>query len=182
MKKIAYQMPNGQIALTCGSEAAVRAGETEDQYLSRIRQAAENAIPELKTFTFVGLIDDSFIVNKYNTELSKALAEGKNPVEAHAVAVKEARTRFRKSWKIEAGRIVEDPVTVVVLRWDEIRASRDQLLKDSDILRRISEDTNDGLQAEWKKYQQDLRDITKQSNPDTVVWPVKPESISKKIS
>lgn len=57
-------------------------------------------------------------------------------------------------------------------KWIEIRDLRQQLLSECDWtqLSDISSETKDL----WTTYRQNLRDITNQSNPYNIVWPVKP--------
>lgn len=144
MKKLVYERPDGKITIVNPVEPML-AGETEDQYLERIRALAEAGIPELKTFVHKGRVD-----NVPNNR------------------------KFREAWRAVDGKIEEDATEVVKIKWEDVRALRDKLLAESDIQRKISEDTADGKAAEWKQYQQDLRDITKQPDPDAVVWPVAP--------
>jgi hypothetical protein len=57
-------------------------------------------------------------------------------------------------------------------KWIEIRDLRQQLLSECDWtqLSDIPSETKDL----WTAYRQNLRDITNQSNPYNIVWPVKP--------
>jgi hypothetical protein len=57
-----------------------------------------------------------------------------------------------------------------------IRASRDQLLKDTDWIVTKSVETNTLVPVAWSTYRQALRDITRQDGfPWNVQWPVQPE-------
>lgn len=57
-------------------------------------------------------------------------------------------------------------------KWEEVRAQRNELLQECDWtqLSDIPQSTKDL----WSEYRQQLRDITNQSNPYFIVWPVKP--------
>lgn len=57
-------------------------------------------------------------------------------------------------------------------KWDEVREQRNILLQECDWtqLADISQATKDV----WTTYRQQLRDITTQSNPYSINWPVKP--------
>ena len=59
--------------------------------------------------------------------------------------------------------------------WEQIRAQRDSLLKDSDWV--VLADSNPKPSKEaWLTYRQALRDLpTKFSKPEEVVWPEKPQ-------
>ena len=57
-------------------------------------------------------------------------------------------------------------------KWEEVREQRNILLQECDWtqLSDIPQSTKDV----WTTYRQQLRDITSQSNPYSIVWPVKP--------
>lgn len=57
-------------------------------------------------------------------------------------------------------------------KWDEIREIRNELLKECDWTQ-LSDIPNETKQN-WTIYRQNLRDITNQTDPFNVVWPVKP--------
>ena len=58
--------------------------------------------------------------------------------------------------------------------WEEIRAKRDGLLKDSDWTTLPDAQPKPSKEA-WLAYRQALRDITKTfSSPEAVIWPTKP--------
>ena len=62
------------------------------------------------------------------------------------------------------------------LTWDDIRATRDQILKSTDWTM-ITGATVD--QAQWAAYRQVIRDIPqtyKDKTPDDVVWPTQPST------
>ena len=62
------------------------------------------------------------------------------------------------------------------LTWDSIRATRDQILRDTDWTM-TSGATVD--QAQWAAYRQVIRDIPqtyKDKTPDDVVWPTQPST------
>jgi hypothetical protein len=63
-----------------------------------------------------------------------------------------------------------------LLTWDDVRAKRDQLIRESDWTM-IPGATVD--QAAWASYRQTLRDLPqtyKTSSPDAVVWPKTPST------
>lgn len=60
------------------------------------------------------------------------------------------------------------------LRWDEVRVTRNRLLTESDWTQLDDAPFDSTKKSLWKKYRQDLRDITKQSDPFNITWPVKP--------
>ena len=65
---------------------------------------------------------------------------------------------------------------VDALTWDDIRATRDEILRDTDWTM-ITGATVD--QAQWAAYRQNIRDIPqtyKDKTPDDVVWPTQPST------
>ena len=65
---------------------------------------------------------------------------------------------------------------VKVLTWDDIRSTRDQILKDTDWTMTTGATVD---QAQWAAYRQVIRDIPqtyKDKTPDDVVWPTQPST------
>ena len=63
-----------------------------------------------------------------------------------------------------------------ILTWDSIRATRDQILKDTDWTMTTGATVD---QAQWAAYRQNLRDLPqtyKDKTPDDVVWPTQPST------
>ena len=62
------------------------------------------------------------------------------------------------------------------LTWDDIRATRDQILRDTDWTMTTGATVD---QAQWAAYRQIIRDIPqtyKDKTPDDVVWPTQPST------
>ena len=59
-------------------------------------------------------------------------------------------------------------------QWTAIRSDRDNRLKDTDWVSIRAADTATPMSAEWAAYRQALRDITTQSDPFSITWPIKP--------
>ena len=62
------------------------------------------------------------------------------------------------------------------LTWDDIRATRDQILRDTDWTMTTGATVD---QAQWAAYRQTIRDIPqtyKDKTPDDVVWPTQPST------
>ena len=63
-----------------------------------------------------------------------------------------------------------------ILTWDSIRATRNQILKDTDWTMTTGATVD---QAQWAAYRQVIRDIPqtyKDKTPDDVVWPTQPST------
>lgn len=59
-------------------------------------------------------------------------------------------------------------------RWDGVRRTRDQKLKDSDYTQLGDAPLTDAEKLNWATYRQALRNITNQSSPDSIQWPQEP--------
>lgn len=60
--------------------------------------------------------------------------------------------------------------------WDDIRTRRNILLLESDWTQLSDSPLSVELKEQWMMYRQELRDITNQSNPFNIVWPIEPPS------
>lgn len=73
--------------------------------------------------------------------------------------------------------LVEDPAKVQAkldAQWASVRAQQRDLLYKSDWTCSVT-DYEPPNRAEWITYRQALRDITKQSDPFNITWPVAPQ-------
>ena len=59
-------------------------------------------------------------------------------------------------------------------QWTAIRSERDRRLNETDWVSIRAADTATPMSAEWASYRQALRDITTQSDPFSITWPIKP--------
>ena len=61
-------------------------------------------------------------------------------------------------------------------KWADIRTERNRLLTESDwvVVKAKEEHSNASIPSDWVDYRTELRDITKQSDPDDITWPTKP--------
>lgn len=59
-------------------------------------------------------------------------------------------------------------------KWQEIRAERNQRLTDCDWTQLSDNPLPDAQKADWANYRQALRDITEQTDPFNITWPVAP--------
>ena len=60
----------------------------------------------------------------------------------------------------------------LAIKWSEIRELRNQLLSECDWTQ--LGDVSESIKTTYQSYRQDLRDITNQSDPFSIVWPEKP--------
>ena len=61
-------------------------------------------------------------------------------------------------------------------KWANIRSRRNRELTESDwvVVKAKEEHPNASIPSDWVDYRTELRDITKQSDPDDITWPTKP--------
>ena len=59
--------------------------------------------------------------------------------------------------------------------WYDVRKLRNIELQQSDYITSVASETGVGISTAWKNYRQELRDITKQSDVNNLVWPTHPE-------
>ena len=65
---------------------------------------------------------------------------------------------------------------ILAEKWANIRTRRNRLLTESDwvVVKAKEEHPNASIPSDWVDYRTELRDITKQSDPDDITWPTKP--------
>ena len=88
----------------------------------------------------------------------------------------ESNRHYREFLQLEkAGEAKRVPYVAPAPTWDEIRAQRDALLKESDWTALTDVDPKPSAEA-WVQYRQALRDLTSNySSPEDVVWPTVPQ-------
>lgn len=59
--------------------------------------------------------------------------------------------------------------------WARVRHQRDEMLAECDWVTVRAQDTGQPVPQVWLDYRQALRDITRQADPENIVWPKKPE-------
>lgn len=78
---------------------------------------------------------------------------------------------YHQNW-VQSDATEEEIANKIENKWIEIREIRSQLLVETDWTQLGDIPTE--TKALYTPYRQDLRDITSQSNPFNLVWPVKP--------
>ena len=65
---------------------------------------------------------------------------------------------------------------ILAEKWANIRTRRNRELTESDwvVVKAKEEHPNASIPSDWVDYRTELRDITKQSDPDNITWPTKP--------
>ena len=91
-----------------------------------------------------------------------------------SIPIDEANTDYQEylEWaKTNTAEAADDTLT-----WDDIRETRDQILRDTDWTMTTGATVD---QAQWAAYRQVIRDIPqtyKDKTPDDVVWPTQPST------
>lgn len=110
-------------------------------------------------------------------EVQKPSDEGFTKLVSEITPIKVQDTYFQ-NWIVEDAPqeyTQEMIVKQTQAKWSEVRSVRNQYLLESDWTQLEDAPFNTTKKNEWKSYRQDLRDITNQSDPFNIVWPVKPQ-------
>jgi hypothetical protein len=78
---------------------------------------------------------------------------------------------YYQNWEMEDASQSEIDLRMEA-KWSEIRDIRNELLQECDWTQLGDIPTE--TKTNWQTYRQELRDVTNQSNPFSIVWPVKP--------
>jgi len=93
-----------------------------------------------------------------------------------AIPIDETNTDYQEYLEWVAEGNTAEAADVDTLTWDSIRATRDQILRDTDWTMTTGATVD---QAQWAAYRQNLRDLPqtyKDKTPDDVVWPTQPST------
>ena len=70
---------------------------------------------------------------------------------------------------------LRQPDQVINMQWDAIRSQRDMLLASTDWTMLPDAAIDLAKKSIWIEYRQALRDITTQTDPFNIIWPVEPQ-------
>ena len=132
--------------------------------ISQLRNSYPNtSLPA--QLTDESLVDwDMYVVtpNPMPTDYTKNITEG-TPTLIDGV--------YYKSWN-QTNATSEEISYRIENQWEEVRVLRNQLLTECDWTQ--LEDISSEIKEAWTVYRQALRNITTQSSPFSINWPVKP--------
>lgn len=75
-------------------------------------------------------------------------------------------------WRVQTA--IEAEAAEIDARWRRIRSRRNELLSACDWTQLPDAKLGPVAKREWADYRQELRDITRQPDPDAVTWPQRP--------
>jgi hypothetical protein len=130
---------------------------------------------ENKNISFPSIISDSLLetFGVYKVELRDSGYE-----DDYTKDVIELTPTLSGSVYVQTFNIVDaDEITITTrkeVKWEEIREQRNQLLSESDWTQFQDSPITGSQLTLWQTYRQELRNITSQSNPFEIIWPIKP--------
>jgi len=68
------------------------------------------------------------------------------------------------------------PAEILRKKWKAVRQKRNKLMDDTDWVVTRATESGQPVSKEWREYRQALRDITKATDPDNIVWPTPPSA------
>ena len=133
------------------------------------------AVWDQSVFEFLQVDPVFFAPQPSNTDPLKTIR--KNGV------VQDGQGRWIENWEVVDLFTGEDKVAKeteylakrTVDQWVSVRNTRDNKLKETDWMTTRAADTGTPMASEWATYRQALRDITTQTDPFNITWPIKPE-------
>lgn len=127
-------------------------------------------------FTVIG---NAYVTGDFGTGISTERGTVVDCSECPGTFVPMSWSFFEGVWQLVNKDVVDSfENTQKEAKGAEVRAERDKLLAESDWTQ--LPDVNLSNKADWTKYRQDLRDVTKQAGfPYDVVFPKKPDATEK---
>lgn len=129
---------------------------------------------------YYGTFENNYLVGVYTIEDHEIFDPTIEAIELNnwqgwpARPFAEAKLKYiNNSWQWEDPRTEAE---ILATQWASIKAKRDSLLTSSDWRVIKAADTGVPLAENWKVYRQILRDITTQSDPFRIIWPIAPIS------
>lgn len=107
-----------------------------------------------------------------------AILEGPQPtLTQFQYAVRSGPTNINGQWFWVYTAVDMTPEAIAIVtenQWKAVRNTRDKGLADSDWTQLPDVPLSAEKKAEWASYRQALRDVTRQTDPFNITWPVKP--------
>ena len=123
-------------------------------------------------------IADSYIGNTRDTEIIYNIKYYASKRDAEEILDSEGNSHDPKQY-VQSHFVGQDDTRdarILAGKWADIRTRRNRELTESDwvVVKAKEEHPNASIPSDWVDYRTELRDITKQSDPDNITWPTKP--------
>ena len=138
-------------------------GETGYTIVECIDENVEARLTQLSDYQVEGVYNIKYYASKRDAEEIKDIDgnsyDPKQYVQSHFVGQDDTRD-----------------ARILAEKWAIIRRHRNRKLTESDwvVVKAKEEHPNASIPSDWVDYRTELRDITKQSDPDDITWPTKP--------
>ena len=129
-------------------------------------------------YTIVECTDED--VNARLSQLGDYINQNRGPGEALVYNIKYYATKRDSEIDGVKSHFIGDDTAkdkrILDQKWADIRTRRNRELTESDwvVVKAKEEHPNASIPSDWVDYRTELRDITKQSDPDDITWPTKP--------
>ena len=129
-------------------------------------------------YTIVECTDED--VEARLSQLSEYVNQNRGPGEALVYNIKYYATKRDSEIDGVKSHFIGDDTAkdkrILDQKWADIRTRRNRELTESDwvVVKAKEEHPNASIPSDWMDYRTELRDITKQSDPDDITWPTKP--------
>lgn len=129
---------------------------------SNIRTQRELPPPELRTEYYIA-DEEGFL----KTTLALTAEEA-----AHYTGLLTEKPPERESTGVVMVQLSQEEI--IAIAWTRVRNRRAALLSESDWVVTKAMDQGVPVPADWQAYRQALRDVTNQTDPFNITWPIKP--------
>ena len=129
-------------------------------------------------YTIVECTDED--VEARLSQLSEYVNQNRGPGEALVYNIKYYATKRDSEIDGVKSHFIGDDTAkdkrILDQKWADIRTRRNRELTESDwvVVKAKETHANASIPSDWVDYRTELRDITKQSDPDDITWPTKP--------
>ena len=123
-------------------------------------------------------IADSYIGNTKDTKIVYNIKYYASKRDAEEILDNDGKSHDPKQY-VQSHFVGDDTAKdkrILDQKWADIRTKRNRLLTESDwvVVKAKETHANASIPSDWVDYRTELRDITKQSDPDDITWPTKP--------
>ena len=114
------------------------------------------------------------VLNSHGIHVLKEVFPDRKPMKKYqAKPPKKINGKYVQEWE-ESDLDEHEILRETEGKWEEVRRFRNELLRQTDWMMISDVPFSSTQKSEIKKYRKELRDITKQSDPFNITWPIKP--------